>query len=118
MIYHKTFTGGRLNLIHKKGYPIVQHEFEILNDDCTAKDLSGTDGVYFKLFAKAGGKLLVTIDMSAGDNSPDDNFIYLDDDSDITSQRAPREYWHECYAVSGSPEVSELLFDGVSLLNP
>lgn len=118
MIYHKVFTAGKLNLEFKKGYPVVNHEFEILNDDCTAKDFSDVDGVYFKLFAKQGGKLLHTIDMMSGDNSPDDNFIYLNDDVITSQERAPRECYHECYAVSGSPEVSELLFYGISLIEP
>lgn len=117
MIYHKTFTGGRLDLEHFKRFPIVEHEFEVLNDDCTAKDFSGYDAVYFKLYAKQGGKLLATIDMLSGDNSPEDNFIYLNDSSVITNMRGPREYWHECEGVGGSPEVAELLFYGVSLLN-
>lgn len=116
MNFYKTFEGGRVNLEHKKGYPIVQHAFEILGDDCEARDLDEFDNIYFKLFAKAGGKLLATIEMDFG-GSPD-NLVYLSDDSAITSQRAPREYWHEVYGVSGSPEVAELLFKGVSLLEP
>lgn len=56
--------------------------------------------------------------MMTGDNSPDDNFIYLNSE-EITSQvRGPRECYHECYAVSGSPEVPELLFYGISLIEP
>lgn len=116
MIYHKTFTGGRLDLEHIKRYPIVEHEFEIL-DGCNAKDFSAFDGVFFALYAKRGGKLLLTIDMLDGDTSPQDNFIYLSTEQ-IAVQRGPREYWHECYATYGSPEVREMIFQGVSLVNP
>lgn len=116
MIYHKTFTGGRLDLEHFKRYPIVDHEFEVLNDDCTAKDFSVFDGVELRLYAKQGGKLLFTVDMLDGDNSPSDNFIYLNT-ADFEDLRGPREYWHECVGLSGSPEVGELIFYGVSLLN-
>lgn len=117
MIYHKTFTGGRLDLEHSKRYPIVDHEFEVLNDDCTAKDFSGFDEVKFRVFAKQGGKLLFEVDMLDGDNSPSDNFIYLNT-AEFENQRGPREYWHECVGIGGSPEVEEMLFQGVSLLNP
>lgn len=117
MIYHKTFMGGRVDLEHIKRFPIVDHEFEVL-DGCNAKDFSGYDGIFFAVYDKAGGKLLFTIDMLTSDTSPEDNFIYLNDDGQIGELRAPKEYWHECYATYGSPEVREMIFQGVSLVNP
>lgn len=115
MIYHKTFMGGRVDLEHIGRYPIVEHEFEVL-DGCDAKDFSGYDGIFFAVFDKQGGKLLFTIDMRADDASPTDNFIYLSDDGQIAALRGPKEYWHECYATDGP--VSEMIFQGVSLKNP
>lgn len=116
MIYHKTFAGGRLDLEHIKRFPVVEHEFEVL-DGCNAKDFSVFDGVFFAVYAKAGGKLLFTIDMLTSDASPEDNFIYLSDSEQIANLRAS-EYWHECYGTYGSPEVREMIFQGVSLVNP
>lgn len=108
----KIFTGQRFDLEAYKGtYPIVEWEFEVLNDDCSARDMDTSGGVFFKVLSKQGGKVLLNVEMTIAATSPG-NFIYLSDDSQIVELRAPRTVWYECYSLEGSPEYGELLFYG------
>jgi hypothetical protein len=106
----KTYKGSRLDLQHYKGKDIINYEFEILNDDGTAYDLSIYDDIIIKFFEKRHGTLLEFWDLTDGINlaSPVDNFI----DWTANIDYRPKFYYHECYGTIGTQE--ELLFHGVS----
>jgi len=104
--------GARLDLEFYKGYPIINFDFEILNDDGSAYNFSNSTGVYFKLLAKKNGALLTLIPLSF--SSPRNNFIYLNDSGSspsIVIQRTPRTAWYEVYSIEGQVK---LLFEGVA----
>lgn len=107
----KVFTSARLDLdIFKGVYEIIDFQFEVLNDDCTARDMSDSSGVFFKVLSKKNGKQLLNIEMEI--NASPDNYIYLSDGGEIVALRHPRTYWYECYSIEGSPEQPVLLFYG------
>lgn len=111
----KVYTATRLDLKFYKGYPIINFDFEVFNDDDTDYDFSTSSGVFFKLMAKKNGKLLALLQF--GLDSPTTNFIYLNDSGSspsIVSQRTPREAWYEVYSVVGGQ--NKLLFEGVAQL--
>ena len=106
--------GARIDLQFYKGYPIVNFEFEVFNDDDTDYDFSHSSGVYLRLLAKKNGTVLALIRM--GLDSPTTNFLYLNDSGSspsIVIQRTPRTAWFEVYSIEG---VNKLLFDGVAEL--
>lgn len=104
--------GDRVDLDFYKGFPIINFEFEVLNDDDSEYDFSNSSGVYFKLLAKKNGRLLTLIQMSF--TSPRTNFIYLNDSGSspsIVIQRTPRTAWYEVYSIESQ---NKLLFEGVA----
>jgi len=109
MACYKTFAGDRLDITHYSGYPIVNHEFEILDDAGLAYDFTNLSEVFFKLFAKAHGKELNNDDMELQIPST----LLLS--STYFTELRPTLYYHECYwTKAGSPDDPVLLFYGVS----
>src|SRR5688572_11727699 len=107
----KVFTASRFDLVAFKGvYEIIDFPFEVLNDDCTARDMSDSSGVFFKVLAKQNGAQYLNLEMEI--NASPDNFIYLSDNGEIVALRHPRTYWYEVYSLEGSPEGPVLLFYG------
>jgi hypothetical protein len=109
----KIFTGARFDIQAFKGqYEIIDFPFEVLNDDCTPRDMDDSSGVFFKLFAKQNGKALLELEMEFDASASPDGFIYLSDGGQILALRHPRIYWYEVYSIEGSPEQPVLLFFG------
>jgi hypothetical protein len=111
----KVYTGARLDLEFYKGYPIINYEFEVFNDDDTDYNFSNSSGVFFKLLAKKNGSLLALLRF--GLDSPTTNNIYLNDTGSSPSiiiQRTPRTAWYEVYSVEQGR--NKLLFQGVAEL--
>lgn len=108
----RTNTGARIDLEHYSGFKIINYTFEILDDYGNEYIFPSGTSVHFKLYAKKNGKLLADITM--GIDSPISNFIYLNDNSQITSQRSPRTMWHEI--TSNEQGIEKLLLQGVSTL--
>ena len=107
--------GARVDLQFYKGYPIINFQFEIFNDDNSAYNFTASTGVFFKLLAKKNGTVLALLTM--GFDSPRTNFIYLNDSGSspsIVIQRTPRAAWYEVYSIEGGR--NKLLFDGIAEL--
>lgn len=118
----KTYKGGELHLEHYKGKSIVELEFEMLDDDDEALDLTRYSEIVLEIYSKRGGTLIDSWDLTDG-LSVDDNFISWDASlTEMDEFRIGLTYYHHCYGVvtdQGSPVDAnagqeELLFFGNS----
>ncbi len=109
----RTFKGVELNLELYKGSTVRSYEMELLEDDCSAMDLSIYDQIEIKIYSKRGGTVLEEYSIGNGIefNSPEDNFIYwtAGDFNDL-----PRlEYYIDGKGILASGQ-KDLLFYGIS----
>lgn len=110
----KTTPGCRTDLQHYLNYPIVEHEFEVVDDDGVDYDFTGVKDIIFKLFEKKHGTLVLTMKETDGEiDLSDGNIIGLSVTQLEMSLLRVKEYYHEMYWVDSS-DRSILLFHGVS----
>lgn len=107
----KTYNGSRQDLEHYKGYPVINHEFEILNDDGSDFDFTGEQGIWFKIFQKQHGTLVDTFSKANGNISRSSNVITVSVDAAYLNLR-PKEYYQELYWVNADDE-NDLIFHGI-----
>jgi hypothetical protein len=106
--------GARIDLEFYKGYPVINYDFQVLQDNCSNYDFSNSTAVYFRLLAKRNGTELALIQMSF--SNPKTNYIYLNDSGSspsVITQRFNRTCWYEVYSVEGQ---NKLLFEGIAQL--
>lgn len=109
----KTFKGAELNLELYKDSTVRSYEMEMLEDDCSAMDLTIYEDIQIKIYSKRGGTVLLEYALGDGIefNSPEDNFIYwtAGDFEDL-----PRlEYYIDCKGILSNGQ-KDLLFYGIS----
>lgn len=93
-----------MNLKHYKGKSIVDFEFEMLDDDGDALDLSIYSEIYLKVYTKRGGTELSSFDLTDG-LSVFDNVITWNAAKNWTDDyHIGLTYFHHCYGV-----ISEFL---------
>lgn len=115
----KTHKGAELNLEHYKGKSIVDFEFEMLDDEDEALDLTVYSNIFLKIYAKRGGTEIDSFDYNSGLTVVSNIISWDVDKVRMDLYRIGLTYYHHCYGVldiAGNELVSreDLLFYGNS----
>lgn len=111
----KTHIGAELDLEHYKGKSISDFEFEMLDDNNVALDLTVYSKIVLELYSKRGGTLIKSFDTNSNGLSKSVNIISWDAVKTwVDSTYIGLTYYHHCYGVLSSNSEEDLLFYGNS----
>lgn len=117
MTTNKTYKGSRLDLQFYKGKSTINFIISVFNDDNTDFDLTIYDNIYFTIFHKKHGTVVLSANVNDGQGiidlaSPADNDVYIDLSHNQTNLRI-KEYWYEVYGIREDSE-EELVTFGIA----
>lgn len=95
----KTHKGAELNLQHYKGKSVVDFEFEMLDDDANALDLSIYSEIHLNVYAKRGGTLMSEFDLTDGLTVSDNIITWNAPKTWLDDYHVGIVYFHHCYGV-------------------